>query len=47
MPKKQITIGPLSQEDEQRLWRKVQKKGPSGCWLWFGGNVGRGCGKVK
>ncbi len=31
---------------EDRFWARVDRHGPSGCWLWFGGTVPNGYGTV-
>lgn len=32
---------------EERLWAKVDKDGPNGCWLWMGGRTPLGYGHVS
>lgn len=34
----------LSEKDVARFWSKVDKNGPSGCWVWRGGKAGIGYG---
>lgn len=31
---------------EERLWPRVQIKGPDDCWLWTGGTSGKGYGSI-
>ena len=32
---------------EDRLWEKIAKKGSSDCWLWQGGQGGKGYGVIR
>jgi hypothetical protein len=32
--------------EEVRLWEKIQKDGPNGCWLWLGAKEVRGYGTI-
>lgn len=35
----------LSVKDIDRFWKKVNKNGPNGCWVWKSGDNGKGYGK--
>jgi len=30
----------------ERLWRRINKSGPNGCWIWIGGRNARGYGNL-
>jgi hypothetical protein len=32
---------------EQRLWPRVNRNGPNGCWIWTGGKGRRGYGRIQ
>lgn len=36
----------MSRTVAERLWAKVNKNGPNGCWLWTGSNNGSGYGRI-
>src|SRR5688572_19692292 len=38
---------PLLPSDEARFWAKVQKAGPSDCWLWTAGTFRNGYGQFR
>lgn len=47
-----ITLNPIGSPMMERLWAKVDRRGPEECWLWTGsctdgyGHVGNGAGKL-